>query len=484
MSGVAKPLSGSAATVGQSPSVPPALYWAWGLLLLVPVWVPKYLPTEDGLAHLYWVEIYRVLADPESVAAHFFVRNVHWDAPHQLLYFIFQYGLGAVLEPHLAQKVVVSFAILAWVGAIWFLSRVMSREVSLGAFAALLLVHSSWFYNGFFAFIGAIPILLVVLGVLARLADGSERPDTAAPYITIGVLGVLAHYAHFFVSALFVMLGVLWLAFPWRPLHFRKAYLALSLIPSGGLIAWYQARGTVGEGGMIWEPFVRVLARFFGLAFFRGFAGPTPSYWIALAAFASIVGFLIWHGVRSSPFASMPLSRRFVILFAGLIGVSYFFAPAAIGEAWPFHGRLQYAGLALFLPSLPSRPSPRARLILLTVVSLLLSWQIVTFSIRSIRFSRNYEAVLRQAEAIPSGATLLSSLQYERARYEGSFVRVLAAVPDDLAHRRKAVLLNSVFPAFPFYWVRPRFREIPPADLRIDLRTEPDGGMKLLITRP
>ncbi|MBA3316571.1 MAG: hypothetical protein H0T50_00570 [Gemmatimonadales bacterium] len=464
--------------------VSPALYWAWSILLLLPVWLPAYLPTEDGLAHLYWVEVYRDLGNPGSPLGQFYLRHLEWDAPHHLLHFGLQYGLAAWLEPHLAQKLVVSSVILSWSGAIWFLSRTMTRGLSLGAFAALLLIHSSWLYNGFFAFMGAIPIVLVAFGVLARFTDGRTRVDRPGPYILIALLGLLAHYAHAFVSALFLMLGFLWLIFPWRPVRFRRAHLALALLPTVVLVAWYLARGTLGSGGARWESLVRVLARFFGFAFFRGFAASTPSFWVALAAFGAVVALLCWRGVRGQSFRTMPQNYQFVLLLAGLLGIAYFGAPAALGEAWPFHARLHFAALAWLLPSLQSRVSPRERLAVLTIVSLLLGWQVTTFSARGMRFSHDYEAVLRQAEAIPPGATVVSSLPYESARYEGSFVRVLAAVPEDIAQRRNAVLLNSFFPAHPYYWVLPRSAKTRTPDFDIDLGFDERGRVDSLIRTP
>lgn len=473
----------STPSASETLPVPARLYWVWSVLLLLPVWLPAYLPTEDGLAHLYWVEVYRDLGNPGSPLAQLYLRHVMWDAPHQLLHFGLQYALAAVFEPHFAQKLVVSSVILSWSGAIWFLSRTMTGGVSLGALTALLLIHSSWLYNGFFAFMGAIPIVLVAFGVLAKLTDGSARGDRPGPYILVALLGLLAHYAHFFVGALFLMLGLLWLVFPWRPARLRKTYLALALLPTGMLAAWYLARGTLGVGGVRWEPFIRVLARFFGFAFFRGFATPTPSFFVALAAFGGVVAFLCWRGVRGQPLRTLPQNYQFVLLLASLLTVAYFFAPAAIGEAWPFHARLHYAALAWLLPTLRSRVFRGERLAILTVVSLLLGWQVTTFSARGMRFSNQYEAVLRQAEAIPAGSTLVSSLEYESARYEGSFVRVLAALPEDVAERRKAVLLNSFFPAHPYYWVLPRSEKTGTPDFHIDVGLDPRGRLELLLRR-
>ena len=204
-------------------TVAPSWYWAWGIVLLLPVWLPQYLPTEDGLAHLYWIEVYRSLGSPDSIYTPFFVRNLIWDAPYHILHFGLQYGLASILEPHLAQRIVISLAILSWVAAIHFLARAVSRDVTLGAFATLLLIHSSWLYNGFFAFMGAMPLVLVALGLLTRLTT-STRSNAVGPYLAIGLLGIVAHYAHFFVGALFLMLGAAWLLFPWRPVRLQSLF--------------------------------------------------------------------------------------------------------------------------------------------------------------------------------------------------------------------------------------------------------------------
>jgi hypothetical protein len=377
----------------------------------------------------------------------------------------------------------VSLVILSWVGAIHFLARAMFRELTLGAFAALLLIHSSWLYNGFFAFMGAMPLVLVALGLLARLNTEPTAADPHWSYLAIGVLGVVAHYAHFFVGALFLMLGIAWLVFPWQPLRFSRVYLASAMLPTGVLAAWYLGSGTLGASGMRWEPFIRVLARFFGLAFFRGLAAPTLSFWAALAAFGLVLAFLLWNGVRAVPLRMLPSTHRFVLLLAAFLAIAYFFAPAAVGDAWPFHARLHFAALAWLLPSLPSPVSTWARAVVMAAVSLLLGWQVVTFSGREMRFSDDYADGLRQAEVIPAGAIVISSLQYENAKYERSFVRVLASLPEDIALRRRAVLLNSFFPSYSYYWVRPRPGISPAPEFRIDLEHGPHRRLKLLIYR-
>ncbi|MEO7986731.1 MAG: hypothetical protein ABI766_09380 [Gemmatimonadales bacterium] len=458
-------------------------FWICGLLLLVPIWVPTYLPSEDGLGHMYWAEVYRALGNPDSLYGAFFIRHVSLGAPHQLLQFVLQYGLAAVIDAHVAQQVVVSIVVLSWVGAIHYLSRAVNGAITLGGFAALLLVLNCWLYNGFFAFLGAMPFVLVTLGLLYQLGTRPPDDDSIRPYLAIAVFGLAAYYAHFFVGALFLMLVGAWLIYPWRTVRFHRAYLAATMLPTAIQAVWYLGRGTLGSGGMQWESPIRIAARFFGLAFFRGFAAPTPSFWMALSVFAILLACLCWNELRAAPFRDLPEPRRFILAFSGILAVGYFFIPLSIGETTPVHGRVNFAMWAWLLPTLAVPVSARGRKMIVAVVGLLLAWQIVTFTNRSIHFSREYAEVLRQAEAIPAGATLQSSLLYGNARYDGSFVRVLADVPEDIAFRRQAVLLSSFFPSTPYYWVLPKPGVAPHPEYRLDLQRGAAGEMKLVIDR-
>ena len=223
-----------------------------------------------------------------------------------------------------------------------------------------------------------------------------------------------------------------------------------------------------------------VAARFFGLAFFRGLGSPTPSFWIALAAFWVVLASLCWVAFRAESLREAPPARRFVVLFAGVLLAVYFISPAAVGEAWPFHARIHFGALALLLPCLPARLSSRARYVLMGLVSALLAWQVVTFSSREMRFGEDYNAMLRRAEAIPAGATISSSLLYGNARWEGSFIHVLATLPEDIAYRRHAIMLNSFFPDRPYYWVRPRSGSTPNPDFHFDLKRDTEGVSALV----
>ncbi len=463
--------------------VPGLLYWTCGLLLLVPLWLSAYLPTEDGPAHLYWIEVYRALGDPSNPMNHFFIRNINWSTPFELVLFGLQYGLAAFLDPHVAQKVLVTTVVLTWVGAIHFLSISLRGHLTLGAFAALLLIHSAWLYGGFFAFMGAMPVVIVTLGLLART---SRRPDArpVLPYVAIGLLGVFAYFAHVFVAGLFVLLCGLWFLFAERGMGFRRAAVALATLPTAALSGWYLYRGTFGSGSTGWEPLSITAARFFGLAFFRGLGAPELRFWVALSLMELLLGVLCWTAVqafRTGDEEARSPAIRFVFLLAVIFAVLFFGAPEHVGMAGNFNGRLQYAMWAWLLPALPLRLPPALRPLVLGAVCVLLAWQVTEFSLRALRFNRDYAAVIAEADAISQGTTLKSVSQYKDARYEGSFIRVFAHTPEDIAYRRRAILLNSFFSRLDFYWVIPRSGPQAAARLLLDIRQRPGRRPSLVL---
>ena len=86
------------------------------------------------------------------------------------------------------------------------------------------------------------------------------------------------------------------------------------------------------------------------------------------------------------------------------------------------------------------------------------------------------------AEAIPARSSIRSVLPYEDARYEGSFIRILAHLPEDIAFRRQAVLVDSYFPSTAFYWVRPKPGAPTRPDLLLSFGRRQDGSLILQVT--
>lgn len=461
------------------------LYWILAVVLIAPVWMGAHFPSEDGLAHLAWTEVYRALGTPGSVWQPAYARAIAWNTPN-LAYVGLQYALGAVVDPHIAQQLIISALILAWAGAVYWLSVQVWGRLTVGAFASLLLIHSSWLYGGYLSFLLGVPVLVAALAVVAhivRINADTPRRDLVA----LAALGVVAFYAHLVCGALFlvlVALATLW----FRPRPRRALGVALAGVPTLSLTLSYLTSGALGAAGMRWEPVSKTVARFVGLAFFRGFAVPTVDFWIALGL---LIDLLLVQGIAvvrgrwlRAPSPSGPMSR-FILLLAVCLAALYFASPDGVGDAYNLKGRVQLVMWAWLLPSLPATRDRNARRIVIAGVAALLVWQVTTFGARVWRFNTAYASVVRRAEALPAGATLERTLDYEHDAFEGSFIKVLAHAPEDFAYHCRCVLLQGYHPSTAFYWVRtlplsnvmPSYRiairQLPREPVSVDIQSAP-----------
>ena len=157
--------------------------------LVVPVWMGSHFPSEDGLAHL---GVDRGL--PGARRGRFGMatvlraeRALEYAEPRPIS--DSQYALGAFVEPHLAQRLIISALIVGWAASIHALSLALEGRISLGAFASLVLIQSSWLYGGYLSFYWrAAPAARAGAG----RANGGSSVDSAAAWelALLSLLGV------------------------------------------------------------------------------------------------------------------------------------------------------------------------------------------------------------------------------------------------------------------------------------------------------
>ena len=471
----------------RATEVAPWLFWACGLALVLPVWMGAQFPSEDGLAHLAWTEVYRALGSADSAWRSFYERGAQWNTPN-LSYFEFQYALGAVVAPYVAQRLIVSALIVLWVASIYALSVALTGRISLGAFVSLLLIHSSWLYGGYFSFLFGVPALLLSLALVIRIIDPStliRRRD----YLAIALLGVFAFYSHVVAATTFLLLLIITVAFLRRSPR-RAAGAAIAAAPAALLLASYLIADSLGSGGMRWEPVTKTIARFVGLAFFRGFAAPSPLFWLALAAFAAIVAVLCLDTVRThwrrrldpAPDVDrLSVALPIIVTLVACLALLYFVSPDGLGDGYNLKARFQLVMWAWLLPALVYRgrlPSPS---VLVAATVALLAWQVTTFAQRAHRFNAAYAVARVRAPSVPPGSTLERTLDYDHASFDGSFIKVLAHAPEDFAYRCGCVLLSGYHPSTAFYWVRTLAQASTRPVYRLQIRQMPGGPMTVTV---
>ena len=472
----------------RATEVAPWLFWACGLALVLPVWMSAQFPSEDGLAHLAWTEVYRALGAAESAWRSFYERGAQWNTPN-LSYFGLQYALGAVVAPYVAQQLIVSALIVLWVASTYALSVALTGRISIGAFVSLLLIHNSWLYGGYFSFLFGVPPLLLSLALIIRIVDPSTlvgRRD----YLALAVLGVFAYYSHVVAAATFLMLLVITVAFLLRRSSRRAVGVAIAAAPAALLLASYLIADSLGAGGMRWEPVTKTIARFVGLAFFRGFAAPSALFWLALATFAAIVLVLCLDTVRTQwrrhpdpdlDGDRLSVATPLIVTLVACLAVLYVVSPDGVGDGYNLKGRFQLVMWAWLLPALVYRgrlPSPA---VLVAATAVVLVWQIATFAERSHRFNASYEMARARAPSIPPGSTLERTLDYDHASFDGSFIKVLAHAPEDFAYRCGCVLLAGYHPSTAFYWVRTLAQADTRPAYRLQIRQMPGGPVTVTV---
>jgi len=483
----APPLPGGARSGSRATEVAPWLFWACGLALVLPVWMGAQFPSEDGLAHVAWTEVYRALGAADSVWRQFYERGAQWNTPN-LSYFGLQYALGAVVSPYVAQQLTVSALIVLWVASTRALSVALTGRISIGAFASLLLVHSSWLYGGYFSFLFGVPPLLLSLALVVRIVDPST-PAGRRDFVALAVLGVLAYYSHIVDAATFLMLLFITAAFLRRSPR-RAVGVGIAAAPVALLFASYLLADSLGAGGLRWEPAGKTIARFVGLAFFRGFAAPSVLFWIALPAFAAIVFVLCLDTARTywrrdpepdPDHDRLSVAAPLIFTLVACLAVLYFVSPDGIGDGYNLKARFQLVMWAWLLPALVYRgrlPSPP---VLVAATVALLAWQVATFAERTYRFNTSYEVARVRAPSVPPGSTLERTLDYDHASFDGSFIKVLSHAPEDYAYRCGCVLIDGYHPSTAFYWVRTLAQANTRPAYRLQIRQMPGGPVTITV---
>jgi hypothetical protein len=462
-------------------------YWLGAAAVLLPIWIAGRFPTEDGPAHLYYTEVYRDLANPQSMFRPFFERSVHWNTPN-LTYFWMQYALAGSMEPHLAQRLAVSLILLATIAATFVLSLSLSSDIGIGTLAALVLLHNSFLYAGYFSFLAGLPFLLLSVALLVGPLDRTKPENSSLAWSLVAVLllGVLAFYSHLVVAGVLLLLVGFRAVFWPGVSRSRRGLLILAAAPVALLIVSYMLGPSTGGGGLRWSAPSDAIHSLVRMWFWQGFAVQDLGYRIRIWVFRVILALLVWLSGRELITGAASRPRQFVLLAAAGFFLLRLVVPDAVGQGGVLLQRLDLLTWTLALPALSANVSRKAQLTLTVLVLFLLGWQLSDAALRVRRFDREYRAVEAQVAAIPRGSVIQPGPSLAAtAGFEGSFAQVLGEISQEIGYQCQCIVTGGHHPRTPYFWVRARAGQEAQARflVRVDATNSVDGARPRLSLR-
>jgi hypothetical protein len=319
---------------------------------LVPVWLFRYFPTQDGPSHLYNAFVLARLDQP-LIREFFQLRLALF--PNWTTYLLMA-PLTRVLPPLVVQQIVLSLCVIAIPAATLYLQKSFKEESDATVLLGAILSFSYLFFLGFFNFILAAALFAVTVGHWQRHHNLIVAYVLlAAAYLTHGLP---------FAAALLALAILITMEKRWRAL--------LAMTPAFALFVFdaLQRMSAEREWRSLWWH-VKNLVALRPLVFFS-----EAHVWIAMAVFFALLcggpaflpAFLKPAG-RNAPSTALGAGSAPLISLALLI--LFFAAPWGYGAGgWALGGWINDRFLFLALLTLPAwLKAPRYALPVATVLA-------------------------------------------------------------------------------------------------------------------
>ena len=185
-----------------------AMWLVASLLLLLPLWLFPYIPTQDGPAHLETAAHLLELKNSTFLQGFY---SANWHLATNQLYHALLVGLGSFLPLLTAEKLLLSaYALLVPLTALFAVRGL--KGAPLAAFLILPAVYSYIFYLGFYNLCFGLPLFLLALGLYFRLVNAPTQSftQTFGLVVLLAFTVLLSYFVHVIAAAnTLLALGIL-----------------------------------------------------------------------------------------------------------------------------------------------------------------------------------------------------------------------------------------------------------------------------------
>ena len=315
----------------------------WSLLLavliiayLLPIWLFPYIPTQDGVSHVYNAQILTEYNNPDYQFRDYY--EINWyPFPNWLSHFSLAV-LMFVFPPLIAEKIFLSLYVILFPLAIHYFLNAVQR----GRYALVILsftfIYNYLFLMGFYNFAISVPLFFLALGYWWKHKDAMNRNRI----ILLNLLIVITYFAHL-ISYAFILFAIALLALLYFKRDFKRilvtggyllpaAILLLVYLPTSDLLAGAPPELGLGRIG-------ELFANLIGMHVLISYTEPPSWMSVAVSAFLIfLVAATLWQN-RKSATAAHPGQKAFLCLTAVLLGL-YFILPNSIGPGGWVNDRL------------------------------------------------------------------------------------------------------------------------------------------------
>ncbi len=230
------------------------------LLYILPVWVFKYFPSQDGPCHIYNSFILKHYNDPDYRFNEFYeVRKSpvpNWASHFSMMLFMY------IVPPLIAEKLLLTGYIILMAASILYLLNASGKGRTPLAFIGFPFIYNYLLLMGFYNFSLSVALLMLSVGYWWKHFDTFGWKNMAI----LGLLLVALYFCHLVPLALavFSIAAISVLSLPPRFRKWKQVLLSLfCMLPSIGLSIYYlETRGTARNIGgwtptRLWQYFIR-----------------------------------------------------------------------------------------------------------------------------------------------------------------------------------------------------------------------------------
>jgi len=236
------------------------------IIYILPIWVFKYFPSQDGPCHIYNSFILKHYNDPDYVFNHFYeIRKSpvpNWASHFSMMLFMY------LVPPLIAEKLLLTGYIVLMACSILYLLNAVEAGRTPLAFIGLPFIYNYLFLMGFYNYSLSVALLLLSVGYWWKHYDTFGMKNM----LILGLILVALYFCHLVALAL-AMLSIMTIAILRLPPRFTRwkqaLFSLLCMLPAGGLTYFYtRTRGTARSGVWAWEQLWRYFIQNESLAYY------------------------------------------------------------------------------------------------------------------------------------------------------------------------------------------------------------------------